>query len=198
MGGGGFHHSHDLQEVMMIATQRARSACLIFVLLLCWAGTSLFAKTLELYSPDKKIKVIIQVDREISYSVYCDGKEILSPSSLSLTIDGAGVLGREPRLSGVKSRTVDDKITPPVKEKRAVITDRFNEAVLTFKGDYGLVFRAYDDGVAYRFITKLKGRGKVVSEEVSFKFGGDHSVYFPVAESFHSGFEDRYCSLHHS
>jgi alpha-glucosidase len=180
---------------MMMTTQKAGRACLIFVLLLAWTGTSLFGKTYELYSPDKKIKVIIQVDHEISYTVFCDGNEILGPSPVSLTIEGAGVLGREPRLAGVKSRTVNDKIIPPVKEKRAAITDRFNESVLTFKGNYGLVFRAYDDGVAYRFFTKLKGRVKVVSEEVSFNFGRDHSAYFPVIDSFLSSFECNYSYL---
>ena len=179
----------------MITTHRASRACLIFILLLAWAGTSLSAKTHELYSPDKKIKVIIQVDRAVSYSVFCDGKEILSPSPISLTIERSGVLGKEPRLSGVKSRTVNDRIIPPVKEKRAVIADRFNEAVLTFKGSYGLVFRAYDDGVAYRFFTKLKGRVKVISEEVSLKFNRDHSVYFPVTDSFLSSFERNYSYL---
>src|SRR4030042_3759124 len=130
----------------------------MLVFLACFAGMSLWAKTHEIYSPDKKIKIVIQVGSDISYSVFCDGREILSPSPVSLTLEGVGVLGREPKLSSVKSRTVDEKIIPPVREKRAVIADHFNEAVLTFKGNYGLVFRAYDDGAAYRFFTKLKGR----------------------------------------
>jgi len=165
------------------------------ILFLAGAVTSLSGKTHEVYSPDKRIKVVIQVDTGISYSVFCDGREILGPSSISLTIEGAGILGREPHLSGVKSRSANEKIIPTVKEKRAVIADRFNEAVLTFKGNYGLVFRAYDDGVAYRFFTRLKGRVKVLSEEVSYKFGRDHSVYFPVAESFLSSFERNYSYL---
>jgi len=179
----------------MIVTHRASLACLVFILLLAWAGTSLFAKTYELYSPDKKIKVIIHVDREISYSVSCDGKEILSLSPISLTIERAGVLGKEARLSGVKTRSANEKIIPPVREKRAVITDRYNEAVFNFKGSYGLIFRAYDDGVAYRFFTRLKGRVKVVSEEAGFQFGGDHFVYFPVVDSFLSSFERNYSYL---
>jgi len=179
----------------MTATHRISRACIISVFVLAAAGISLFGKTYEVYSPNKKIKVVIQVDREISYSVFCDGREVLSASPISLTIEGAGVLGRQPRLSGVKSRTVNEKIIPPVKEKRAVISNRFNESVLTFKGNYGLLFRAYDDGVAYRFFTRLKGRVKVVSEEVSFRFGRDHSVYFPVADGFLSSFERNYSYL---
>ena len=179
----------------MTASHRICRACLISILVLAGAVSSLSGKTHEVYSPDKKIKVVIQVDTGISYSVFCDGREILGPSSISLTIEGAGILGREPHLSGVKSRSANEKIIPTVKEKRAVIADRFNEAVLTFKGNYGLVFRAYDDGVAYRFFTRLKGRVKVLSEEVSYKFGRDHSVYFPVAESFLSSFERNYSYL---
>jgi alpha-glucosidase len=36
---------------------------------------------------------------------------------------------------------------------------------------------------------------KVVSEEVGFKFGSDHSVYFPVADGFLSSFERNYSYL---
>jgi len=179
----------------MFRTHKAILTCHVLFFLLAWTGTSLFGKVHELSSPHKKIKVVIQVDHGISYSVFCDGKEILSPSPLSLTVEGAGVLGKEPRLSGIKSRTVNDKIIPPVKEKRAIIAASFNEAVLTFKGNYGLVFRAYDDGVACRFFTKLKGRVKVVSEEVYFNFNRDHSVYFPVADGFLSSFERNYSCL---
>ena len=176
----------------MIPTQRAGVFGLVFVLIVAWTGTSLFAKSYELYSPDKKIKVVIRTDGEVSYAVFCDGKEIVVPSPVSLTVEGAGVLGKEARFSGLKKRSVDEKIMPVVREKRAVIADRYNETVLNFKGNYGLVFRAYDDGVAYRFFTRLKGKVKVVSEEVDFRFGADHPVYFPVVDSFLSSFERNY------
>jgi alpha-glucosidase len=157
--------------------------------------TFVYAKPHELFSPDKKIRIIIQTDGAVSYAVFCDGREIITPSPVSLTIEGTDVLGKEPRLSSVKTRSVDEKIVPPVREKRAVIADRYNEAILSFKGNYGLIFRAYDDGVAYRFFTKFKGRVKVVSEEVTVLFGGDHSVYFPVVDTFLSSFERNYSYL---
>jgi len=176
----------------MRAIRRPLVLGFLFILVFLFMKTSLQAKTHEIYSPDRKIRIVVEVGSVISYSVFCDGREILRPCPISLTVEGVGVLGKEPRLSGVKSRTVDEKIIPPVREKRAVIADRFNEAVLTFKGNYGLVFRAYDDGVAYRFFTKIKGRVKVVSEEVHFRFERDHSVYFPVVDSFLSSFEKNY------
>jgi alpha-glucosidase len=169
-----------------------------------WIGISVFAllivapasaKPTELFSPDKKIKVVIQTEKTLSFSVFCDGREIITSSPISLSIEGLGTLGKEPRLSNVKTRSADEKIYPPIREKRAVIADRYNEARLTFKGSYGLVFRAYDDGIAYRFITRLKGRVKVVAEEVGFRFGSDQPVHFPVVDSFLSSFERNYSSL---
>jgi alpha-glucosidase len=160
-----------------------------------FTAASAFAKPYDLSSPDKKIKVIIRTEGAVTFAVFCDGKEIIGPSPVSLIVEGAGVLGKEPRLSGVKTNSADEKIIPPIREKRAVIADRYNEAILSFKGNYGLIFRVYDDGVAYRFFTRLKGRVKVIKEEVGFRFGGDYSVYFPVVDTFLSSFERNYSCL---
>jgi alpha-glucosidase len=155
-------------------------------------SAALFGKTHELFSPDKKVRVVIQMDERITYAVFVDGKEVVATSPISLTIGGFGKLGEKPRLSGVKTRSVNDEIEPVVKEKRAVIADRYNELRLNFKGNFGLIFRAYDDAVAYRFWTRLTGQVKVEAEEASFRFGSDHSVYFPIVDSFLSSFEKNY------
>ncbi len=160
-----------------------------------FASAVLAAKPHELYSPDKKIRVVINTEGAVSLAVYCDGKEIIASSPLSLTVEGVGVMGKEPRFSGVKTRSVSETIAPHVREKRTLIYDRYNEAVFNFKQNYGIIFRAYDDGVAYRFFTKLKGRVKVTSEEVAFRFSGDHSAYFPVVDTFLSSFERNYSFL---
>ncbi|HYP17224.1 MAG TPA: glycoside hydrolase family 97 catalytic domain-containing protein, partial [Opitutus sp.] len=61
------------------------------------------------------------------------------------------------------------------------------ELRLEFEGGYAVVFRAYDEGVAYRWETALpQAQVKVMSEEVAFKFTGDHQVYYPEEQSFYS------------
>jgi alpha-glucosidase len=150
------------------------------------------AKTYDLYSPDKKIRVSIQVGSEVSYSVFVDGRELVVPSPVSLTLEGAGTLGKNLRLSGIKMRSAENLFSPVVKEKRAEVANRFNEAVLDFRGHYGLIFRAYNDGVAYRFLTRFKDTIKVVSEEVRFTFAEDHSIFIPFVESFLSSYERNY------
>jgi len=49
------------------------------------------------------------------------------------------------------------------------------------------VFRAYNDGVAYRIETALpQPEVKIYNEEAQFKFPGDYNVYYPKEDSFFS------------
>lgn len=56
--------------------------------------------------------------------------------------------------------------------------DRYNELKMQFR-NYNLYFRAYDDGVAYRWETNFKSKEPVAvqSEKAEFCFAGeDHDV----------------------
>jgi alpha-glucosidase len=60
-------------------------------------------------------------------------------------------------------------------------------------GGYAVVFRAYNNGAAYRMETSLpQNQVKVYSEESGFNFAGDYSVYYPQEDSFMSHNERRY------
>jgi alpha-glucosidase len=89
----------------------------------------------------------------------------------------------------------DETINPPVKEKRALIRDRYNQVNLKFRGNFGVIFRAYDDGVAYRFYTGYRVPIKVRSEQATFNFPENYSVYIPFTRSFHTSFESNYSYL---
>lgn len=168
-----------------------------FFLVILGEGESTVNKSFELFSPDLKIKVVVGTDPELTYSVYCDDQKVILPSPIAMTLSGKGevILGKKSHLLSHKTRSVDEKITPVVQEKRAVVINRFNEIRLNFKGNYGLIFRAYDDGVAYRFLTNFKERVKIKDEEVALRFRPDPQVYFPVVESFFSSFEKNYSYL---
>lgn len=138
----------------------------------------------EVLSPDKKIRLKIDIDQQVQYSVFHNAQEILNPSPISMTIKDKGKLGYEPVLEQATQRSVDQEIRPVVRVKSAVIEDNFNEIILTFKKDFNLIFRVYDDGVAYRFQTSFDGSIDILEEEVIYNFGADHHVYFPTEESF--------------
>ena len=146
-------------------------------------------------SPDKKIKVKIEGGERIQYSVLYKDRELLIPSPLSLTIDNERILGKNPQIKDIKRRSVQEKIYPVIREKRKVVTDHFNEITLRFIDDWGLIFRLYDDGLAYRFFTEFSGKIKITAEKASFRFKEDHSLYFPFSQSFHTSFENNYSYL---
>ncbi len=103
-----------------------------------------------------------------------------------MALDAGRILGRNAKVRKVSRRSVNDMLLPVVTQKAAKVPDVFNELTLEFAGSYALIFRAYDDGVAYRFATSFPGEITVVSEQAEFVFGRDHKLYFPEEESFQS------------
>jgi alpha-glucosidase len=170
-----------------------RQIILVGILLLAITGRpGLSADNYEVLSPGQGIKLKIAIDGKINYSVFFESQVILKPSPISLTLKDKGHLGINPILESVEQRSADEEIHPVVCEKRAIIRDHFNEISLHFKNDFSLIFRVYDDGVAYRFKTSLEGDIEILDEEVIFNFAGDHHIYFPTEESFFTHQERRY------
>lgn len=165
------------------------------VALLFFLHPALSARIYEVASPRGKVRVAVSVADRVFYMVFVGGQRVLSASAVSMTIDGGVVLGKDPRVVRVERRSVDASIVPPVKEKRAVITDRFNEMTLRFRGGYRLIFRAYDDAAAYRFFVEKRGPVKVNDEEATFFFCGDVSAWVPFTKGMHTSFESNYTFL---
>jgi alpha-glucosidase len=149
----------------------------------------------SLRSPDRRIEVTIQTGDRIRYSVLLNGKPLLQDATLSITIDQK-TLGLEPRVKATKERSVDQVIEPPVRQKFARVREHFNELRLEMEGDYAVMFRAYDEGVAYRLETSLpQGEVRIYGEEMSLNFAGDDRVYYPKEESMFSHNERHFLSL---
>jgi alpha-glucosidase len=148
--------------------------------------SSVFAQTShELRSPDNRIVVTVRVAERISYDIRVNGNLVLKDSRLSLDVDHQK-LGRDARVEAVKNDAVDRVIEPPVKLKFAKIPERYNELRLSFTG-FAVTFRAYNEGVAYRFETSLpQTEVKVYGEEATFNFADNYNVYYPKEDSFFS------------
>jgi alpha-glucosidase len=149
-------------------------------------------KSFRLLSPDQKTEIRIQVQDRITFSVLHNGREMLAPSLISMTLDNNRVLGASPTVKSAKNRSVKEEIKPVLPEKRKIIPDVYNEIELAFQGNYGLRFRAYDDGVAYRFFTNLAGNVIVQQEEAHLNFAAGDSIFFPEEEGFQSHSERQY------
>ena len=165
-------------------------AALGIVFLLCGAASAQQEFTFR--SPDRRVEVKILAKDRLRYDVSFKGKPLLTNSQISIDIDHV-VLGINPKVIASKESTVDDVIEPVIRQKFAKIRDRHNELRLELAGGLAVVFRAYNEGAAYRLETSLPGVAlHVYNEEALFQFAGDHTVYYPSEDSFFSHNERKY------
>ena len=173
-----------------------RTFTILCLLLMFYLAENTMAQSgYTLRSPDQKIEVKIQTADRFTYDVLLNGNLLLHDSALSIKIDQT-TLGLQPRVKTTKERTVNQEIVPPVPQQSARIRENYNELRLEMEGNYSVVFRAYNEGVAYRLETSLPQREvKVYGEEVSLNFAGDYNVYYPKEEMYFSHNEREFLYL---
>ena len=137
-----------------------------------------------LHSPDGRIEMLVHAAGRISYDVLLRGTPLLRGCTMSIDIDHT-VLGAQSTVKAAKETSVDRVLEPVVRRKSATIREHYNELRLETDGPLAVVFRAYDEGVAYRLETSVpKDSVKVYNEEVNFRFTGNYPLFYPEEESF--------------
>ncbi len=162
-----------------------------FGCLLTVVSVSSFAQKYLLTSPNAKLSVEIENDRQgIKLAMQKGGELLLSLSELGLvTTQGAnGHL----TVKKAKRATVKEEIKPVVREKSDSYRNEYNELVLTFKTDLSLAFRLFNEGLAYRFLTSAKDSLIIVKETLAIQLQEEDSIRFQSEKSFHSAYEQPY------
>lgn len=152
----------------------------ILSLLLLIGNASLAAKEKKyvLSSPDGTLKVEISVGNELAYQVMHGNDTILSHSNIGLVLENGTIVGKTPRITGERRRKMKDNIESPFyRFKEFVATG--NELDLKLKGGFGIIFRAYNEGVAYRFYTTQSSDIIIKEEQAEFNFKEDYTAYLP-------------------
>ena len=133
-------------------------------------------------SPDGTLKVTVTIDQDIRWSVEADGKTVLNPSQIAMQIGENETWGVAPRLKKAVAGKIDEVIPAPL-YKKAQVDDKCSTLTLTFKGDYAIEFRAYDEAAAYRFISTRKGAYTVKNEISEYAFAGEPTVFCSYTRS---------------
>lgn len=152
----------------------------ILSLLLLIGNASLAAKEKKyvLSSPDGTLKVEISTGNELAYQVMHGNDTILSHSNIALVLEDGTIVGKTPRITGERRKKIKDNIESPFyRFKEFVATG--NELDLKLKGGFGIIFRAYNEGVAYRFYTTQSSDIIIKDEQAEFNFKEDYTAYLP-------------------
>ncbi|MDR7210286.1 glycoside hydrolase family 97 protein [Flavobacterium piscis] len=136
------------------------------------------AQELHLKSPNGKIDMALESGAKIRWSVKHENTQVVAPSAISLTLGSGVVLGNNAKVVGSKKSYSNTFFETPVYKKKTV-NDEYNQLTISFKGGFGLILRAYNDGAAYRFFTTSKEQIVIESEEANFNFSEDHKAFVP-------------------
>jgi alpha-glucosidase len=154
------------------------------------------AKVYQVKSPNGAIVVKVEAGAKLQWSVQHKGQQIIAPSAISLLLQSGEVLGDNAKTTP-KSESVNATFNT-INYVTSVIKDIYNQLTLNCKGDYGVIFRVYDNAVAYRFFTKRPGEIVIKNEEANFNFTADHQAFIPMqydyrdGKIFNSSFENTY------
>lgn len=158
-----------------------KKLCLAILSLLLLSGNASFAakeKKYVLSSPDGTLKVEISAGNELAYQVMHGNDTILSHSNIGLVLENGTIVGKTPRITGERRKKIKDNIESPFyRFKEFVATG--NELDLKLKGGFGIIFRAYNEGVAYRFYTTQSSDIIIKEEQAEFNFKEDYTAYLP-------------------
>lgn len=170
----------------------------VFVLFIFYMNTA-YAQTSKSYkisSPDQHISLDVVIGKTIIWNVNNQGTALINPSEINIKLKSGEVLGHNPKLLSAKTTRQQQTIQALFYKKQRV-EDNFSQLVLKFKNGYGLIFKAYNDGVAYRFFTERKDSLRIVSESASFNLPADMHAFVPYvlssqADPYEHSYENKY------
>ena len=157
-----------------------RILSLLFIIL-AYCGIARGAESVTVSSPDGDIAAHINLDGDLSYSIDFKGKNVIEPSRLAIsTADGmtAGT-GAKARVSD--RRSADTTVKSPFYRAKS-LKDKYNEVTVKVDKNWDVIFRVYDDGVAYRWVSKSKKPVTIKDETVEYRFEGDPRVAAPYVK----------------
>ena len=175
-----------------------KTAALLATMMLPMYGHA--QKEFTLKDASGKTKIDIRISDKIEYRVSHEDDVLVDYSPISMNLSEGEDIGLNPRLRNTRKRSVNETIIPQVYKKKS-IDDIYNELSLNFRGNYSVVFRAYQDGVAYRFVTDRKDSLTVENEQAVFNIPGNPEIWAATPKGrqvdgkenqYHSSFQNTY------
>ena len=163
----------------------------IFILTFCCLSAfSAVGKDWTLNSPDGRNAMTISYDgTELTYSLSRDGVFQYATVPFTMTVNN-DKWGSGDKLQKAVRNSVDEPVEYVVARKYKATSNKYNQLSLRFKG-YEVEFRAYNDGVAYRFVGK-NGTIAEINECAGYRFDKDYSTYALMTKELQNWYEEDY------
>lgn len=161
-----------MNQTLKFSFRNLFSSCVCLLLFACGGNP-------EIISPDGRTRLsfVTGADGCMAYTVERDGRPLILPSALGLVAQERDLAGGFSVREIVK-RSVDETWTQPWGENK-ILRDCHNEMTAVLKNDDGVLltlrFRAFDDGVAFRYEWEVPDLDSltVTDELTEFRFAED-------------------------
>lgn len=167
---------------------------LLFICILMYANAS--AQSFQLTSPNGRLQLTVETDKQLRWSLQYAGQPILLPSAIAMERkelkEGKTLptFGHDVKVNKNKYTSVNTSFATPF-YKKSEVQDIYNQLTLKCAGGYSIEFRAYNEGAAYRFVSE-QNRPYIVKNEIAeFNFTQDYPALVPYSTMKNSG--ERYC-----
>lgn len=162
-------------------------------LLLMFFPIILHSENYSLNSPDGRLYLSVNSDDNLFYKVSLDGRIVIDSSRIDISADNSFLFGTDKcMVVDKKERSVNEHVNASFYRSSSVV-DNFNELSLKWNNGWTVIFRAYNDGVAYRLVNTTGKACKIQSEYIEYKFSEDNDVIVPyVAKGDDGNFESQF------
>ncbi|GCB34592.1 retaining alpha-galactosidase [Bacteroides faecalis] len=159
-----------------------------WISILFFSGSLFSQENIKLKSPNEKLSISVQISDVVNYALSFDDDIIVENSQISMKLANGKHWGIKPRLRSKKMFYKNEKISTCI-YKKSEIQNEYNELILKFHDNYNLIFRAYNEGMAWRFESEMKTDFIVNEEQATFNFPRNFKAYIPYVKS-SAGYEN--------
>lgn len=158
---------------------------LTLTLFLIFCGFAAMTADFRIQSPDGKLSVSINIEKQILYTVQFNNTKVIEPSVVSFHFAQAPPLGEDLNVISEKTTTVDETWKPILKRFESV-RNHYNSQIIHLQEikfpqrKINLEFRVYNDGVGFRtvFPEQFTSHEYMITDELThFRFAGNHTCW---------------------
>lgn len=169
---------------------------LFFIATLLYIGATVSAENYLVKSPDGKIVAELNTNKPLSLQFKYNGSILLQESSIGVTLNDGTDMGKNPKVASHKLSNHKETIHAPFYRQQNFET-AYQELNLKLKNGFGIILRAYDEGVAYRFYTQRKGKTIILNETAAYQFGKDKKAWLPYTTTPEKPFAMAFQNIYH-
>ena len=151
---------------------------IFFIATLLYMAATVSAGNFLVKSPDGRIAAELSTDKNLSLKFRFNDSELLKESSIGMKLKDGMEIGRNPKVKSHKLSNHKETINAPFYRQQS-FGIAYQELNVALKNGFGIILRAYDEGVAYRFYTQRGGKTIIENETANYNFGKDKKAWLP-------------------